>query len=105
MMYHLFKHQVQAKALNSFLGNDNYIAKTQRKAIRFLTYLHQYITTPYACEEFGKHLNKLGYLFAGFILPNTKLIPFMDKNVEAIYWTEDKDFIYITAKIKSDVYL
>ena len=29
----------------------------------------------------------------------------MDNNIEAIYWTEDEDFIYVTARVKSDLYL
>jgi len=83
--YHLFKHQARAKALDSLLGDNNYIAKTQRKAIGFLTYFCQHITTPYVYKEFGKCPNKPGYLFAGFILLNTKLVPFMDNDIEAIY--------------------
>jgi len=85
MTYHSFKHQVRAKALDGLLGDNDYITKTQRKAIGFLTYFRQYITTLYVCKEFGKYLNKLGYLFIGFILLNTKLVPFIDNNIEAIY--------------------
>jgi hypothetical protein len=102
--YYLFKYQARAKALDGLLGDDDYIAETQRRAIGFLTYFRQYITTPYVYEEFSKCPNKLGYLFAGFILLNTKLVPFIDNDIEAIYWTEDEDFVYVTARVKSDLY-